>query len=60
MKFISANVQAFSEVTSLLVKHRTLAFEMARRELTERYAGQALGMFWTIAHPLFMMGVRVR
>lgn len=57
MKFISANVQAFSEVTSLLVKHRTLAFEMARRELTERYAGQALGMFWTIAHPLFMMGL---
>lgn len=59
MKFICRNAQAFSEAIILIIRHRTLILEMARRELLERYAGQALGLFWTIAHPLFMMGLYV-
>jgi lipopolysaccharide transport system permease protein len=32
-----------------------LIYEMARRELTERYSGQMLGVLWSVVHPLFMM-----
>jgi lipopolysaccharide transport system permease protein len=39
----------------LLLQHRHLAIAMARRELTSRYAGQALGSFWIIGHPLFQL-----
>ena len=39
----------------LLRRHRRLALAMAKRELTARYAGQALGSFWVIGHPLFQM-----
>lgn len=39
----------------LLRRHRRLALAMAQRELTSRYAGQALGSFWVIGHPLFQM-----
>lgn len=28
---------------------------MARRELSDRYAGQALGVSWAVVHPLFMI-----
>lgn len=59
MKFIDKNAQAFAEAIFLIVRNRVLIIEMARRELLERYAGQALGVFWTIAHPLFMMGLYV-
>lgn len=50
---------AFFSFISLIVKYRTLILEMARRELTERYSGQMLGIFWTIFHPLFMMALYI-
>ena len=39
----------------LLSRHRRLAITMARRELTSRYAGQLMGSFWIIGHPLALM-----
>ncbi len=35
--------------------HRHLLIEMARREITDRYAGQILGVFWAVGHPIFLM-----
>lgn len=32
---------------------------MTRRDLCDRYAGQALGVFWTVGHPIFLMMVYV-
>lgn len=49
----AATVEGFR----LLLRHRRLALAMAQRELTSRYAGQALGSFWVIGHPLFQMMV---
>ena len=40
---------------ALLTKQRTLILEMARRDLLDKYAGQALGGAWTLVHPLFLM-----
>jgi lipopolysaccharide transport system permease protein len=49
---IRGNLRAFSELTLLLTRHRRLTFELARREIGERYSGQVFGTFWTIGHPL--------
>jgi lipopolysaccharide transport system permease protein len=42
---------------SLLWRQRGLVWAMAKRELVDRYAGQMLGSFWAIAHPLLLMAV---
>lgn len=52
-------MSAFKELFGLLTKHRELIVEMARRELSERYAGQMFGMVWSLVHPIFMMAVYV-
>jgi lipopolysaccharide transport system permease protein len=54
-----SNLQAFTELISLLTRHRLLTFEMARREITDRYAGQLFGLFWTFFHPLILILVYV-
>lgn len=55
MRLAKGHFQAFTEVVSLLTRHRDLTWEMAKRELSERYAGQAFGLLWAVAHPVFMM-----
>jgi lipopolysaccharide transport system permease protein len=47
------------EAVALIRANRTLAIAMAKRELAERYSGQALGIFWTVAHPLFLIGLYI-
>ncbi|MFZ5818742.1 MAG: ABC transporter permease [Chloroflexota bacterium] len=54
-----SNFSAFQELIQLLTRHRELAFEMAVREIKDRYAGQYLGLFWTFGHPLIIMGVYI-
>jgi lipopolysaccharide transport system permease protein len=59
MRLAKGHFQAFTEVISLLTRHRDLTWEMAKRELSDRYAGQAFGLLWAIAHPVFMIGLYV-
>ena len=40
---------------SLMTRHRQLTWEMTKREMKDRYAGQAFGSFWTIGHPLILL-----
>ncbi len=42
-----------------LLRHRALLAEMTRREIVDRYAGQALGAAWAVAHPLILIVVHV-
>src|SRR4051794_23919093 len=49
-----AYAQALEEGMALMARHRRLVLAMARRDLTNRYAGQLLGAFWIVAHPLFL------
>jgi lipopolysaccharide transport system permease protein len=53
------HLDAFRELLGLLTRHRQLTWEMTRREFSERYAGQVLGLIWTLAHPLILMGVYI-
>jgi lipopolysaccharide transport system permease protein len=54
-----ASWQATRELAALLTRHWQLTYEMARREVSERYAGHMLGMFWSLGHPLVMMAVYI-
>ncbi len=56
---VRGNLQAFGELTLLLTRHRRLTFELAKREIGERYTGQLFGRFWAIGHPLALMLVYV-
>ncbi|MCP3902000.1 MAG: ABC transporter permease [Planctomycetes bacterium] len=54
-----AQWRAAHDLVAILVARRQLTWELAKRELTEKHAGQAIGAIWTIAHPLIMMLVYV-
>lgn len=54
---------AFSTLR-VIGKHRRLTIELARRDISDRYAGQVLGSVWALVHPvatisvfLFLFGV---
>lgn len=55
----AAHVQALREALGMLWSQRVLIFAMARRDISNRYAGQLLGVFWAIGHPLFQMALMV-
>jgi lipopolysaccharide transport system permease protein len=59
MSALSARIHfsAFRELVTLLTRHRQLTWEMTRREITDRYAGQVLGTFWAVGHPLAMIAI---
>lgn len=50
-------MSALTEFLRLLVDRRQLVWEMAKREVTERYSGQLLGVMWAVGHPLIVIGV---
>lgn len=57
MRLAKGHFQAFTELIPLLLRHRVLTLEMARREIFDKYSGQVLGAYWAIGHPLFLMGL---
>lgn len=59
LRILRGHFPAFFELIKLLTAHRELMFELARRDISDRYVGQALGMFWALLHPLFLMGLYV-
>ena len=54
-----ANTSAINEVTRLSWRHKDLVWEMTRRDVLERYAGQVLGGIWALLTPLLVMFVYV-
>ncbi len=43
------------EIAHLIYQYRQLTWAMTRREITDRYAGQAMGVLWAIGHPLILL-----
>jgi lipopolysaccharide transport system permease protein len=43
----------------LVRRHLRLLVVLSGREVTDRFAGSALGAVWALAHPLFLMGLFV-
>ncbi len=50
---------AIRRLVELLSRHRQLTWEMTKREIAEKYAGQVLGSFWALCHPILLMGLYV-
>jgi lipopolysaccharide transport system permease protein len=59
MSTTAASPPALVALARVLLTHRALTWEMTKRELTDRYVGQALGRVWALLHPLVMMGVYI-
>ena len=36
-------------------KQRELLYQMTKRDVLGRYRGSALGVFWSLAHPILML-----
>lgn len=53
----AAAIRAVGEAGAFLWNARRLIAVMAVRDLSSRYAGQILGVFWAIGHPLFQMAI---
>ncbi len=53
------NWRAIVAFFSILYKQRELTVEMTKREFSERYAGQMLGVLWGFVHPVAIIGVYV-
>jgi lipopolysaccharide transport system permease protein len=51
----STNLSAFIELFRIFRLRSRLIYELAKRELLDRYAGQVFGMLWTVGHPLIMI-----
>lgn len=56
---LRSNINAFSELKLLLTRHRVLTYELARREIMDRHAGQFFGWFWSFVHPLVLITIYV-
>ena len=50
---------AWRHLIQLFTRHRQLTIEMARREVSDRYQGQVLGLGWAILHPVVLLTVYV-
>jgi len=44
-------------MTSRLLNYKSLLPQMIRREISERYKGSVLGVFWSLITPLVLLGV---
>jgi len=54
-----SNFQSLRHAIALLWKNRNLCRELVRRELGAQFAGQALGPFWIIGHPMMLFCVYI-
>ncbi len=51
--------QAFRFFLEIPRRYFPLIWELAKREVAERYVGQVLGVVWAIGHPLISMAVYI-
>lgn len=59
MSQLEHQIRPLRDVLGICLRHRDLIWEMARREVADRYVGQMLGMFWAFFHPIFLIGLYV-
>jgi lipopolysaccharide transport system permease protein len=55
----SSQSASLLNLVQLYLRHRQLTWEMIKRDIKDRYAGQVFGPLWAIGHPLFLMAIYV-
>ena len=53
------NVLAVSQIIDMLRRYPELIWEMAKRELKDRYSGSALGLTWAVGAPLIVFAANI-
>src|SRR5215471_7765303 len=53
------SLRAIGSFFSVLFKQQELTLEMTKREFTERYAGQVMGVLWGVAHPVVVIAIYI-
>jgi lipopolysaccharide transport system permease protein len=48
-----------ADIARLYATHRRLIWELAKRDLRDRFAGQFFGVVWAVGHPLVLMALYV-
>jgi lipopolysaccharide transport system permease protein len=56
---LAALTRVFSAPADLIYRHRVLTWELAKREIRDKYAGQLLGIVWMFGHPIIMIAVYI-
>jgi lipopolysaccharide transport system permease protein len=57
--YARTHAAAFGQMIAYLGRHRRLTWELAKREIVERYAGHVLGTLWAVGHQLALIGVYI-
>lgn len=52
---LTTNIGAFVELIKVFRLRGRLIYELAKREILDRYTGQVFGAFWAIGHPLMLI-----
>lgn len=50
---------ATGHLAALLWRYRELTWAMTKRDISDRYVGSLLGIFWGVLHPLILMSIYV-
>ncbi len=50
-------LKAFVDFCILIARKRYLIWELAKRDLSQKYAGSLLGMTWTVLHPMALIAI---
>lgn len=53
----SSHYRALRDLVQVLIRHRQLIWEFAKRDVGERFAGQMFGVLWVVGHPLALMAI---
>lgn len=56
---VSTNIRAFLELAQVFRLRGRLIYELAKREILDRYAGQVFGALWAVGHPLMLVLVYI-
>jgi len=59
MSFPQFWISTFKEIYKLLVNHKLLIFELAKREIKDKYSGQIFGLVWAVGHPVIQVLVYI-
>lgn len=51
------NIRAFIDTFGILIRRRELAWKLTKRDIGSKHAGQFMGSFWAIIHPLFLIAL---
>lgn len=57
MRILRALIRSSIQMLVLIVQYRRILIATTKVEISKRYAGSVLGMFWVVLYPLLLLGI---